>query len=141
MLPTSRSGAVVARVRDAASEGLRLEHSQLWAFESVGKQATVAALHDGVDEQPILVDDAGLDQSREVTARSTHGRICGCNVSRPLDRNDFWIRRNQELAQLTAFFTSPPILASPAAKRVERKFPTFCRAAIEEAYEYGSATS
>ena len=46
----SLSGAGVARVGDAASEGLRFEQLQPRQLEPVGEQPTTAALHDGVDE-------------------------------------------------------------------------------------------
>src|SRR5262245_2061735 len=52
----------IARVRDTASKGLALGEPQLRALVTVWKQAATAALHHGIDEQPVLVDQAGLDQ-------------------------------------------------------------------------------
>jgi LysM repeat protein len=57
----SRSGTGVARVRDAASKGLGFAQPELGALESLGKQPPAAALHDGIDEQPIRVDQTGPD--------------------------------------------------------------------------------
>jgi hypothetical protein len=58
----------VSRVRDAASKGLRFEKSQFEALETVREQPAAAALHDGIDEQPIFVDKTGLDPNLSVSA-------------------------------------------------------------------------
>ena len=53
---------------------------------------------------PLIFDDRAASLSRvppqsgqvvNVTARSTNARMCGCIASTSLDRNDFWICRDQ----------------------------------------------
>src|SRR5919109_3244048 len=61
-LPRADSGSGVSRVGDASSEGLRFEQRQLGALEAIGKQPAAAALHHGIDEQPVFVDNTSLDQ-------------------------------------------------------------------------------
>lgn len=52
----------VSRECDAASERFRFEQPQLGALETVGEEPTAAALNDGIDEHPVLVDQIGFDQ-------------------------------------------------------------------------------
>src|SRR5215208_4428009 len=57
-----RQSSGVARVGDAASEGLRFDQPQAFAFEAVREQPAAATLYDGVDEQPVFVDEIGRYQ-------------------------------------------------------------------------------
>jgi hypothetical protein len=69
--------------RRATPEGFPLDQPQL-RLEILGEQPAAAALHDGVDEQPVLVDQPCLDQRvAERDAARDHDVLARLLLERP----------------------------------------------------------
>src|SRR5664279_3440913 len=66
-----RSRRCVARVGDAADEGLGHEQLEPRQLEAVGEQPAAAALDQGILKQSVLVDEPGSDQGVTRRGRAT----------------------------------------------------------------------